>query len=127
MNDCYLFYFNENRFEKIDIPFLPKLFGHKLNLDFEKGSIFIVGGMNSFKYIGDENLIYSDDDEEEEEDDENKIIKQENDEIVTKPMEQIFEIVLNNFVCQEYKENLPVVNIKKRKEIKKLKWMKFYV
>ena len=49
INDCYLFYFNDNKFEKIDIPFLPKLFGHKLNLDFETGSIFIVGGMNSFK------------------------------------------------------------------------------
>ena len=127
VNDCYLFYFNDNKFEKIDIPFLPKLFGHKLNLDFETGSIFIVGGMNSFKYIGDENLIYSDDDEEEEEDEENKIIKEEKAEIETKPMEQIFEIVLNNFVCQEFKENLPVVKNIKRKKIKNLKWIKFYV
>ena len=106
---------------------MPKLFGHKLNLDFETGSIFIVGGMNSFKYIGDENLIYSDDDEEEEEDEENKIIKEEKAEIETKPMEQIFEIVLNNFVCQEFKENLPVVKNIKRKKIKNLKWIKFYV
>ena len=48
INDCYIFYFKENKFEKIEISFLPKLFGHKLNLDFEHGSIFIVGGMDSF-------------------------------------------------------------------------------
>ena len=62
---------------------MPKLFGHKLNLDFEIGSIFIVGGMDSFKYIGDENLIYNDGDEEEEKDEENKIIKEEKAEIET--------------------------------------------
>ena len=127
INDCYIFYFNENKFERIDIPFLPKLFGHKLNLDFEIGSIFIIGGMDSFKYIGDENLIFSDN--EEEDDDENdKVIKEENVEvIITKPMEQIFEIVLKDYICQEYKENPPIVNNKKRKVIKNLKWLKYYI
>ena len=126
INDCYLFYFNENKFEKVEIPFLPKLFGHKLNLDFEQGSIFIVGGMDSFKYIGDENLIYSDDEEEEEENDKN--IKEGNIEVVTKPMEQIFEIVLNNFVCQENKDIEPVSLFKKhRKVIHNLRWLKYYI
>ena len=127
INDCYIFYFNENKFERIDIPFLPKLFGHKLNLDFEIGSIFIIGGMDSFKYIGDENLIFSDN--EEEDDDENdKVIKEENVEvIITKPMEQIFEIVLKDYICQEYKDNPPIVNNKKRKVIKNLKWLKYYI
>ena len=125
INDCYLFYFEETKFEKIEIPFLPKLFGHKLNLDFEHGSIFIIGGMDSFKYIGDENLIYSDDEEEEEEND--KIIKEENVELDTKPMEQIFEIVLNNFECKEYSEETPIIKSKKRKNIKNLKWLKYYV
>ena len=72
-------------------------------------------------------MIYNDDDEEEEKDEENKIIKEEKAEIETKPMEQIFEIVLNNFACQEYKENLPVVKNIKRKKIKNVKWIKFYV
>ena len=121
-----MFYFNENKFEKIEIPFLPKLFGHKLNLDFEQGSIFIIGGMDSFKYIGDENLIYSDDEEEEDENDKN--IKEENIEVVTKPMEQIFEIVLNNYECKEYKETEPIPIVKKqRKIIHKLKWLKYHI
>jgi hypothetical protein len=125
INDCYLFYFKDNKFERVDIPFLPKLFGHKLNLDYEHGSIFIIGGMDSFKYIGDENLIFSDDEEEDEEND--KIIKQENIEVITKPMEQIFEIVLKNFVCKEYKENIPEVKNKKRKVIKNLRWLKYII
>ena len=124
INDCYLFYFKENKFEKIEIPFLPKLFGHKLNLDLEHGSIFIIGGMDSFKYIGDENLIHSDDEEEEEEND--KIIKEENVELNTKPMEQVFEIVLHNFNCKEFKEEIPVIKNKNRKVIKNLKWLKYY-
>ena len=125
INDCYLFYFKENTFEKIEIPFLPKLFGHKLNLNVEQGSIFIIGGMDSFKYIGDENLIHSDDEEEEEEND--KIIKEENVELNTKPMEQVFEIVLNNFNCKEFKEEIPVNKNKNRKVIKNLKWLKYYI
>ena len=127
VNDCYIFYFNFNKFEKVEIPFLPKLFGHKLNLDYEHGSIFIIGGMDSFKYIGDENLIYSDDEEEDEEND--KVIKEENIEIPTKPMEQIFEIVLNNFTIKEEKEeeNENNVRIIKRKKIKNLKWLKYYI
>ena len=125
INDCYLFYFKDNKFERVDIPFLPKLFGHKLNLDYEHGSIFIIGGMDSFKYIGDENLIFSDDEEEDEEND--KIIKQENIEVITKPMEQIFEIVLKNLACKEYKEDIPEVKNKKRKVIKNLRWLKYII
>ena len=79
--------------------------------------------MDSFKYIGDENLIHSEDEEEEEND---KIIKEENVELNTKPMEQIFEIVLNNFNCKEYKEEMPVIKNKNRKVIKNLKWLKYY-
>ena len=126
INDCYLFYFNENRFEKVEIPFLPKLFGHKLNLDVDNWSIFIIGGMDSFKYIGDENLIFSDD---EEEDDENeKESKKENIEIDTKPMEQIFEIVLNN--KKETKETLTPsskTEIIKKKKSKKPRWVNYCV
>ena len=133
VNDCYLFYFSDNRFEKIEIPFLPKLFGHRLNLDVDNWSIFIIGGMDSFKYIGDENLIFSDDEEEDEENE--KEVKKENIEIDTKPMEQIFEIVLNN--KDEMKENpaptpIPISNsskneIVKKKKTKKPRWVKYYI
>lgn len=126
INDCYIFYFNDNIFEKIEISFLPKLFGHKLNLDFEHGSIFIIGGMDSFKYLGDENLIYSDDEEEDEEMD--KLLNEENIEIVTKPMAQIFEIVLKDFICKEYKEEFSLKKVNnKRKVIKNKNWLKYYV
>ena len=127
INDCYLYYFDDNKFEKIEIPFLPKLFGHKLILGNDSGSIFIIGGMDSFKYIGDENLIFSDDEEEDEENE--KEIKQENIEINTKPMEQIFEIVLNNKV--ENKE-IKLISLEqeervKKKSNKKFRWVKYYI
>ena len=63
--------FNEDSEQKFNN--LPKLFGHKLNLNKDSMSIFIIGGMDSFKYIGDENLIFSDDENEEDEDDDKKI------------------------------------------------------
>ena len=127
INDCYIFYFKENKFEKIEILFLPKLFGQKLSLDVEIGSIFILGGMDSFKYLGDENLIHSDDEEEEEDEEEDdKGIREENADIAIKPMEQIVEIVLNNFECQKYRD-IPIVKNKKRKQVKNLRWLKYYI
>lgn len=41
-------------------------------------------------------------------------------------MEQVFEIVLNNFNCKEFKEENPVNKNKNRKVIKNLKWLKYY-
>ncbi len=80
--------------------------------------------MDSFKYIGDENLIFSDDEEEDEENE--KGIKQQNIEIETKPMEQVFEIVLNN--KKEKKEIASIEEKKIRKRLdKKIKWVKYYL
>ena len=138
INDCYLFYFNDNKFEKIEIPFLPKLFGHKLNLYPDNRSIFIIGGMDSFKYIGDENLIFSDDENEEDEE-EGKKTKEEKIELNTKPMEQIFEIVLNdNKQGREDSAPTPILTLtpaptptpsdqKEKKINKKLRWVKYYI
>ena len=130
INDCYLFYFNENKFEKIEIPFLPKLFGHKLNLDIDNWSIFIIGGMDLFKYLGDENLVFSDEEDEEDEEEEKKI-REEIIEIKTKPMEQIFEIVLNNkpgkFDLPEKKDLLTPLGKIEKKMNKKKKWVKYYI
>ena len=79
--------------------------------------------MDSFKYIGDENLIFSDDEEENEEND--KGAKEENIEIDTKPMEQIFEIVLNNKI--EIKESAVSQEKIRKKNNKKIKWVKYYI
>ena len=125
INDCYLYYFEDNKFEKLEISFLPKLFGHKLTMDSEIGSIFIIGGMDSFKNIGDENLVHSDDEEENLEN--GKIIKEENEEVKTKPMEQIFEIILNNYKRKENKDNIPSKKNKTRKIINQKKWLKYYI
>ena len=118
VNDCYVFYFEERKFDKVDIPFLPKLFGHKLCLDSDKGSIFIMGGMDSFSDIGDKNLVISDDEEEDEEEENDKNLSEKNNDIITKPMEQIFELVLNNFNYSK-KDN--------DDEKRRVKWSKFIV
>ena len=100
-------------------------------------SIFIIGGMDSFKYIGDENLIFSDDENEEDEDDDKKI-KEEKIELNTKPMEQIFEIVLNNLEKDAPAPAIipsltiaaptPVPLDKSEKKInKKIRWVKYYI
>ena len=125
INDAYLYYFKEYKFEKIEIPFLPKLFGHKLILDKDKWSIFIMGGMDTFKYIGDENLIFSDDEEEDEESDK---LKEQYVEMNTKPMENVFEIVLNNKIEKKEEEVAKEQEVKQRKKInKKFKWVKYYI
>ena len=125
INDAYLYYFKEYKFEKIEIPFLPKLFGHKLILDKDQWSIFIMGGMDTFKYIGDENLIFSDD---EEEDEENDKLKEQYVEMNTKPMENVFEIVLNNKIEKKEEEVAKEQEVKQRKKInKKFKWVKYYI
>ena len=87
INDCYVYYFSTKMFVKIEIPLIPALFGHKL-ISNNEGSVFIVGGMDSFKYVGDENLIYKP--EKEGDDIFNKI----EEEIKFNPMEQMFEMVL---------------------------------
>ena len=56
VNDCYIFYFKDFKFDKINIPLMPKLFGHKI-VTKDKNKLYIIGGMESFKYVGDESLI----------------------------------------------------------------------
>ena len=73
--------------------------------------------MDSFKYVGDENLIYNIDDE-----DDNLFNKNEN-QIEFKPMKNILEITLN------VKEKKIEENDEKRKNneiIKKRRWKKLF-
>jgi len=66
INDFYVFDIENKKFNKIEIPLIPKLFGHKilnvnnscLNDEDEKDDkIFFVGGVDNFKFVGDENMI----------------------------------------------------------------------
>lgn len=115
INDCYIFYFNDNKFEKINIPLIPNLFGHKIVMNNNENKLFIIGGMNSFKYVGDENLIYQLDEEGE-------ILFKEN-QIKFNPMLNILEIILNN--KEEKIEEKIKVN-EKKELVKKRRWKKAF-
>lgn len=86
INDSYVFYFDTNQFTKIEIPLIPKLFGHKVLCANNK--VYIIGGMDNFKYVGDENLIYKPEKEGEE------IFNHLEEELQFSPMDQIFEMEL---------------------------------
>ena len=113
LNDCYIFYFNENKFEKINIPLIPSLFGHKIVMNNNENKLFLIGGMNSFKYVGDENLIYQLDEEGE-------ILFKEN-QIKFNPMLYILVIILN-------KKEDKIEEKTKEKEllVKKRRWKKLF-
>jgi len=113
LNDCYIFYFNENKFEKINIPLIPNLFGHKLVMNNNLNKLYIIGGMNSFKYVGDENLIYQLDEEEE-------ILFKEN-QIKYSPMLNILVIIL-----KKKEEKLEEKTKEKEGLVKKRRWKKVF-
>ena len=95
MNDFYVFDIENKKFSKIEIPLIPKLFGHKilnanngnLNDETNENVIYFVGGVNDFKYVGDENMIVEEENENINEDVEGK---KENNEY--QPMQMIMEI-----------------------------------
>ena len=95
MNDFYVFDIENKKFSKIIIPLIPKLFGHKilnanngnLNKETKENVIYFVGGIDNFKYVGDENMIVE---EENENINEGVEGKKENNEY--KPMQMIMEI-----------------------------------
>ena len=88
VNDCYIYNFETNTFTKINIPLIPKVFGHKLAFNEEEKKIYIVGGMDNFKYVGDENLIYQPENINDDLFDKNE------EELIFYPMKQIFEMEL---------------------------------
>ena len=95
MNDFYVFDIENKKFSKIEIPLIPKLFGHKilnanngnLNEETNENVIYFVGGVDDFKYVGDENMIVEEENENINEDVEGK---KENNEY--QPMQMIMEI-----------------------------------
>ena len=74
--------------DKININLIPNLFGHKIVMNSNKNKLYIIGGMDNFKYVGDESLIYK--------------IERDQDFIFKKgkvdffPMKNILEITLKN-------------------------------
>ena len=118
INDCYIFYFKDFKFDKINIPLIPNLFGHKIVMNSNKNKLYLVGGMDSFKYVGDENLIYKID-----EDGENLFNKNEG-QIEFQPMLNILEIVLKKE--QEKFEENNNINKEKKNLVKKRRWKKLF-
>ena len=120
INDCYIFYFKNLKFDKIIIPLIPNLFGHKIVMNSYKNKLYIIGGMDNFKHVGDENLIYKID-----EDGENLFNKNEG-QIEFQPMLNILEIVLNKEEEKikenkdENSENKDNNHLNKRRRWKKL-------
>ena len=118
-NDVYIYYFKQKKFDKILIPLIPNLFGHKIVMSKTKNKLYIVGGMDNFKYVGDENLIYQIDEDGE------LLFNKNESQIEFKPMLNILEIVLNkedikieeNLKNNEKKENRLIVKNKKWKKL----------
>ena len=120
INDCYIFYFKDFKFDKINIPLIPNLFGHKILMNNNKNKLYIIGGMDNFKYVGDKNLIYKID-----EDGENLFNKNEG-QIEFHPMLNILEILLNKKEEKFEEENDE--NRENKHLFKKRRWKKlFYI
>ena len=89
INNIYIYYIIEKKFDKINIPLIPNLFGHKLVMNHIKKKLYIVGGFDNFKYVGDENLSYKI------EKDEDDIINKNEGSFKFLPMTNLIEISFN--------------------------------
>ena len=123
INDVYIYYFDEKKFDKITIPLIPNLFGHKIVMSNTKNKLYIIGGMDNFKYVGDENLIYQVDE------DGGILFNKNEGQIEFNPMFNILEIVLNREE-EKNKDNLRIneEKVNNRIVVKNKKWKKlFYI
>jgi len=122
----YVFHVDEMKFDKILIELIPNLFGHKIVMNSNKNKLYIVGGMDNFKYVGDESLIYK--------------IERDQDFIFNKgkveffPMKNILEISINkeDSISEQHGERPEPENKIDKKDNKnpnkRIKWKKlFYV
>ena len=125
VNICYIYYIQEMKFDEIKIPLIPNLFGHKIVMNTEKQKLYIVGGFDNFKFVGDENLSYNI------EKDEDDIINKNEGKVRFIPMSNILEISLKKENEKEETskgEESENQNNEKEKGNKKRKWKKlFYV
>ena len=120
INDTYIFNITNSEFTRIFIPLIPNIFGHKIVINKEKNKLYFLGGMDSFKYVGDENLIY-------------KIVEDKDDifnnnvgQVDYFPMKNILEISLNQNDNKEKNDNI-ILDNKEYERHKKRKWIKLYI
>ena len=124
LNSCYIYYINEMKFDKIEISLIPNLFSHKIVMNHNKSKLYIIGGMDAFKYVGDENLSYK--------------IEKAQDFIFNKkkveyfPMKNILEIKLNEENAAEDKPEGALIKEDKiknndRNSNKRIKWKKLFI
>ena len=124
LNSCYIYYINEMKFDKIEISLIPNLFAHKIVMNHNKSKLYIIGGMDAFKYVGDENLSYK--------------IEKAQDFIFNKkkveyfPMKNILEIKLNEENASEDKPEGALIKEDKiknndRNSNKRIKWKKLFI
>ena len=124
LNSCYIYYINQKKFDKIDISLIPNLFGHKIVTNYNKSKLYIIGGMDNFKYVGDENLSYK--------------IERAQDFIFNKkkveyfPMKNILEISLNEEIIIKDLPEGALIKEDKIKNIdrnsnKRIKWKKLFM
>ena len=124
LNSCYIYYINEMKFDKIEISLIPNLFAHKIVMNHNKSKLYIIGGMDAFKYVGDENLSYK--------------IEKAQDFIFNKkkveyfPMKNILEIKLNEENAAEDKPEGALIKEDKiknndRNSNKRIKWKKLFI
>ena len=126
INTCYIYYIKEMKFDKISIPLIPNLFGHKILKNNSKNILYIVGGMNDFQYVGDKNLIYQN------KEDKDKVFNQNEQKIKFFPMENILEISFDNSDSQGESYGVETGNKveenKNSNNFKRIRWKKlFYV
>ena len=124
INTCYIYYIKEMKFDKISIPLIPNLFGHKILKNNSKNILYIVGGMNDFQYVGDKNLIYQN------KEDKDKVFNQNEQKIKFFPMENILEISFDNSDSQGESYGVETGNkVEENKNSnKRIRWKKlFYV
>ena len=89
-----------------------------------KNKLYIIGGMDNFKYVGDENLIYKIDEEGD------NLFNKNEGQIDFQPMLNILEIVLNKeeekLENNKNKENKENKEKRENKIIKKRRWKKLF-
>ncbi len=119
INSIYIYYVDEMKFDKINIPLIPNLFGHKIVSNDDQSRLYIIGGMNTFKNVGDENLIYKI------EEDKDSIFNKNEGNVEYFPMVNILEIKLNK--REENIESSVKKEIKEETKLnKKRKWKKLF-
>ena len=119
INTVYIYNIPEKKFDKIIIPLIPNLFGHKVVMNHIRKKLYIVGGFDNFKFVGDENLSYKI------EKDEDDIINKNEGKFKFQPMNNLLEISLIKENRHQEFPNEEIQIEENNKSIRK-KWKKLF-